>query len=112
WSVTEAASHINVLELRTVALALRHFLPRLRGQHVLVRMDNTAGLAYINRQGGVPSPSLHHWANRLLLWAAAHVRSLRAVHIPGPLNYGADLVSMDNPQAEDCGLQPQTIELI
>ena len=46
WSVTEAASHINVLELRTVVLALRHFLPRLSGQHVLVRTDNTAALAY------------------------------------------------------------------
>ena len=67
WSVTEAASHINVLELRTVVLALRHFLPRLSGQHVLVRTDNTAALAYINRQGGVRSQSLHHWANRLLL---------------------------------------------
>src|SRR4029434_10044306 len=33
WSVTEAASHINVLELRTVVLALQHFLPRLSGQH-------------------------------------------------------------------------------
>ena len=46
WSVTEAASHINVLELRTVVLALRHFLPRLSGQHVLMRTDNTAALAY------------------------------------------------------------------
>src|SRR4029434_9511034 len=45
WSVTEAASHINV-----------------SGQHVLVRTDNTATLAYINHQGGVRSQSLHHWA--------------------------------------------------
>src|SRR4029434_5899993 len=49
WSATEAASHINVLELRTVLLALQHFLPRLSGQHVLVRTDNTATLAYINQ---------------------------------------------------------------
>ena len=75
WSATEAASHVNVLELRTVVLALRHFLPRLSGQHVLVRTDNTAALAYINRQGGVRSQSLHHWANRLLLWAAIHFPS-------------------------------------
>src|SRR4029434_7906981 len=79
--------HINVLELRTVVLALRHFLPRLSGQHVLVRTDNTSAMAYINRQGGVRSPSLHHWANRLLLWAAVHILSLRAVHIPRHLNY-------------------------
>src|SRR4029434_10303310 len=63
WSVTEVASHINVLELRTVVLALQHFLPRLSGQHVLVRTDNTATLAYINRQGGVRSR--HYTIGRL-----------------------------------------------
>src|SRR4029434_1902600 len=63
WSVTEVASHINVLELRTVVLALQHFLPRLSGQHVLVRTDNPVALAYINRQGGVHSQSLHHWGD-------------------------------------------------
>src|SRR4029434_10407998 len=109
WSVTEAVSHINVLELRTVVLALRHFLPRLSGQHVLVRTDNTATLAYINRQGGVRSPSLHNWATRLLLWAARHVLSLRAVHIPGHLYYGADLLSRGDPRAADWCLNPQVI---
>src|SRR4029434_11094279 len=44
WSAAEAVSRINVLELRTVALALQHFLPRLVGQHVLVRTDNTSAL--------------------------------------------------------------------
>src|SRR4029434_6876273 len=112
WSVREAVSHINVLELRTVVLALRHFLPRLSGQHVLVRTDNTATLAYINRQGGVCSQSLHHWANRLLLWAAIHVFSLRAVHIPGHFNYGADLLSRGDPRAADWCLHPQVIQQI
>src|SRR4029434_2818063 len=109
WSVTEAASHINVLELQTGVLALQHFLPRLSGQHVLVRTDNTATLAYINRQGGVRSPSLHHWATRLLLWAARHVLSLRAVNIPGHLHYGADLLSRGDPRAADWCLHPQVI---
>src|SRR4029434_208590 len=112
WSVTEAASHINVLELRTVVLALRHFLPRLSGQHVLVRADHTSALAYIHCQGGVRSPSLHHWANRLLLCAAVHVRSLRAVHIPSHLNYGADLLSRGNPRAADWCLHPQVVDQI
>ena len=107
---TQAASHINVLELQTVVLALQHFLPRLSGQHVLVRTDNTAALAYINRQGGVRSQSLHHWATRLLLWAESHVLSLRAVHIH--LNYGADLLSRGDPRAADWCLHPQVIEQI
>src|SRR4029434_618424 len=35
--------------------------------------------------------------------------SLRAVHIPGHLNYGADLLSRGNPQAADWCLHPQVI---
>ena len=112
WSAAEAESHINVSELRTVVLALLRFLPKLSGQHVLVKTDSTSAMAYINRQGGVRSPSLYHWANRLLLWAAVHIRSLRAVHIPGHLNYGADLLSRGDPQAADWCLHPQVIDQI
>ncbi|KAL1256604.1 hypothetical protein QQF64_012149 [Cirrhinus molitorella] len=35
---------------------LKHFLPDLRGHNVLVRMDNTSVVAYINRQGGGRRP--------------------------------------------------------
>ena len=38
----EMAQHIHVLELRAVYLALRKFLPYLRGRHVLVRCDKSA----------------------------------------------------------------------
>lgn len=33
--------HINCLELQAVSLSLKHFLSLLRGQHVLVKTDNT-----------------------------------------------------------------------
>ncbi|XP_053085457.1 uncharacterized protein LOC117596033 [Pangasianodon hypophthalmus] len=42
-----------------VFLALKHFLPDLRGRHVLVRTDNTAVVSYINHiilQAGAPDP--------------------------------------------------------
>ncbi len=47
--------HINCLELLAVHLALNRLKRRLRGEHVLVRTDNTATVAYINRQGGLRS---------------------------------------------------------
>ncbi|KAJ8009733.1 hypothetical protein DPEC_G00094600 [Dallia pectoralis] len=85
--------HINLLELETVQLVLTHFAPRLRGRDVLIRSDNRATVAYINRQGGVRSPVLHEAATRLWLWAHRHLRSLSAVHVPGRQNVGADLMS-------------------
>ncbi len=45
--------HINCLEMLAVFQVLKHFLPDLRGHHVLVRTDNTSVVSYINRQGGL-----------------------------------------------------------
>ncbi len=59
---------------------------RLRGEHVLVRTDSTATIAYINRQGGLRSRRMLQLARHLLLWSRKHLRSLRAIHIPGLLN--------------------------
>ncbi|XP_076128591.1 uncharacterized protein LOC143109676, partial [Alosa pseudoharengus] len=113
WSPTQSRLHINVLELLTVWLALQRFLPMLRGQHVLIRTDNTSALAYINRQGGIRSRPLFQVAVRLLLWTErSGILSLRAVHIPGRINVGADLLSRGNPRAVDWRLHPQVVEEI
>ena len=61
WSPQMRLAHINCLELLAVSLALKHFLPFLKGQHVLVRTDNTTVVAYVNRQGGLRSCHLHIW---------------------------------------------------
>ncbi len=45
WSIQEHTLHVNVLELRAVHLALKHFLPFLRGRHVLVQSDNMLTVA-------------------------------------------------------------------
>lgn len=46
WSSVHQHSHIHFLEL--LAVFLQHFLPFLRGHHVL-----TTTVAYINRQEGL-----------------------------------------------------------
>lgn len=51
---------------------------------------------YINRQGGLRSPQLHTLAHRLILWSSVHLLSLRATHVPGVQNSGADLLSRGN----------------
>ncbi len=73
----------------TWLLALRHFRPLLLGKHVLVRMDNTAAVSYINRLGGIRSHCMSQLARHLLLWSHTQFKSLRAVHIPGKLNRGS-----------------------
>ncbi len=50
-------------------------------------------------------------AERILEWAQPHLRSLRAVHIPGKFNQGADKYRSNIP-SEEWTLHPQTVQRI
>ncbi|XP_027146580.1 uncharacterized protein LOC113748120 [Larimichthys crocea] len=109
WSAELAQAHINYLELMAVFLALKHFLPHLRGQHVLVKSDNSTVVAYVNRQGGTRSSRLHKLAQKIILWSVSRLGSLRATHVAGVLNRGADLMSRGNPLFGEWKLHPQVV---
>ncbi len=79
WTGPQLHWHINCLELLAVHLALNRLKRRLRGSRVLVRMDNIATIAYINRQGCLHSRCMLQLARHLLLWSQKHLRSLRQV---------------------------------
>ncbi len=96
WSIHVQRLHISCLERMAVCLALKTFLPALKGHHVLVRSDNMTVVAYINRQGGLRLRPLYRMTWRLLLWAQSKLLSLWAVHVPGRLNQGVDMLSKDN----------------
>ena len=77
--------HINVLEFVTVWKVLQHFA----SLQILIRTDNKATVAYINRQGGV-----------------------QPVYIPGMLNMGADIMSRGGPRHRDWSLHPEDLEQV
>ncbi len=97
WTGPQLHWHINCLELLAVHLDLKRLKRCLRGEHVLVRTDSTATVAYINRQGGLHSRHMSQLASHLLLWSRKHLRSLHAIHIPGLLNRTAhELCSLES----------------
>ncbi len=108
WTGPQLHWHINCLELLAVHLALNCLKRCLRGEQVLVRMDNTATIAYINRQGGLRSRRMSQLARHLLLWSPKHLRSLRAIHILGLLNRAANELSRAKLPGE-WRLHPQTV---
>ncbi|XP_051959811.1 uncharacterized protein LOC127627466, partial [Xyrauchen texanus] len=112
WNRGPLRWHINCLELLAIFLALKKFLPLIRGKHVLVRTDSTTVVAYINRQGGVRSLHMSQLARRLLLWSQQRLESLRATHIPGNLNVIADALSRQNLPGGEWRLHPQSVQLI
>ncbi len=111
WTGPQLHWHINCLELLAAHLALNRLKRRLRGEHGLVRTDSTATVAYINRQGGLRSRRMSQLARHLLHWRRKHLRSLRAIHIPGLLNRTADELSRAALPGE-WRLHPQTVQLI
>ncbi|KAL0168322.1 hypothetical protein M9458_036544, partial [Cirrhinus mrigala] len=91
WPGRHLSWHINCLEMLAIFRALKYFLPDLRDRHVLVRTDSTAVVYYINHQGGLQSRPLYKLAHQILVWS----QDKRAVHIPGHLNVGADVLSRE-----------------
>ncbi len=112
WTGPQLQWHINYLELLAVWLALRRFRTLLHEKHVLVRSDNTATVAYINHQGGLRSRRMSQLARHLLLWSQKHLRSLRAVHVPGELNRAADELSRQHALPGEWRHHPEVLQLI
>ena len=112
WNAEFGTKHINFLELTAVLLALKRFEPFVRDCHVLVRTDNITTMAYINRQGGLASRTLDTLAIELTLWCDRHLRSIRAQHLAGHLNLGADLLSRGRYYYGDWSLHPEAARLI
>ena len=111
WEGDLLRAHINFLELMAVQLALSHFLPLLRRQHVL-RTDNLTTMFYVNKQGGMRSDRLDGLARSLTLWCVDNLASLRAEYVPGLLNLGANLLSRGQARYDDWSLHPEVVELV
>ena len=62
-------------------------------QSVLVAMDNSTVLAYINKQGGTHLEEMCALLWKIMTWCHYCKITLRARHIPGCLNVLADLLS-------------------
>ena len=112
WNEAYGTKLTNYLKLLAVLLALKRFEPLLVGCYMLVCRDNTTTMSYINRQGGMASPSLDVMAGELILWCNSRLKSIRAVHLPGLQNHGADLLSRGRYYYEDWSLRPSVARQI
>ena len=65
WSETEKGLHINHLELLAAFCVLRFFAAELRDKEILLRIDNTTALSYINKMGGTHVKSLNAVAQKI-----------------------------------------------
>ena len=85
WSRSDRNLHIICLELRAVISVLHHWVTVLQGHQVMITMDNTSVVSYINKQEKTHSPSLLRLVVDLFMWLQSQDIVLRARHIPGCL---------------------------
>ena len=90
WSTEEKQLHINCLELLAATLAIKTFAKSGSGLSVLLRIDNTTAVAYINNLGGTVSKELLELAKSLWMWCLERNIHITAQHLPGVLNEIAD----------------------
>lgn len=68
WTHLEKARHINYLELMAVFLGLKSFASNISNCAILLRVDNTTAISYVNRMGGIQYPHLNDLARTLWQW--------------------------------------------
>ncbi|KAJ8914637.1 hypothetical protein NQ315_015375 [Exocentrus adspersus] len=60
WSQAEQNKHINYLEILAAYYALKSFVKNVTNCSILLRIDNTTAVSYINRMGGIKYKHLNH----------------------------------------------------
>ncbi|XP_045767231.1 uncharacterized protein LOC123868713 [Maniola jurtina] len=90
WKVDESSFHINRLELLAAFLGLKCFASTRYNCSILLRVDNTTALCYINRMGGIRFPHLNDLAKQIWQWCEMRQISLFASYINTHANIEAD----------------------
>ncbi|KAJ8944526.1 hypothetical protein NQ317_006676 [Molorchus minor] len=97
WSALESAEHINFLELMAVFYSLKCFTADLRTCNILLRIDNTTAISYINRMGSVQYPKLNDLSRQIWQWCEARDLWLCASYIGSKENKADESSREDTP---------------
>lgn len=90
WTKKEQELHINRLELKAALFSLKSFAKDLKNCEILLRIDNTTAVAYINKMGGVQHPNLHVCAKEIWQWCEVRNIWVTASYIRSEDNVEAD----------------------
>ncbi|XP_056639418.1 uncharacterized protein LOC130446918 [Diorhabda sublineata] len=93
WDSYEKQRHINYLELKAKFFGLKTFFKDLRNSQILLRIDNTTAVSYINRMGGVKYKYLNDLTKDIWQWCEERNIKIFASYINSESNVLADKAS-------------------
>lgn len=93
WNTENSKHHINYLELLAAFYGLKCFVKNLRSREILLRIDNTTAIAYINRMGSIQFPKLSNLCKEIWTWCEERHLWIFASYISSSENIDADTES-------------------
>ena len=113
WELDFATNtHINVLELQAVFLALKHLGHRVSQAHIQLFVDNTTTLRCIQRGGSTQSVPCNNATRQILEYCRAQDIVLSSHYCQGYLNVHADAASRAYTDAGEWSLAPHAYRQI
>lgn len=90
WNDEERKQHINFLELSAAYSAIKTFCDDVNNCEILIRIDNTTAVSYINRMGGIKYIHRNSIARKIWKWCEQKQIYLFASYIRSDHNVIAD----------------------
>lgn len=112
WNQHEKQFSINYLELLAAFFALKCFVFSLHNCEVLLRMDNTSAISYINRTRGVQFPHLSELVRKIWQWCESRKIWVFASYISSKQNVEADAASRVTNIDTEWELAPEAFEIL
>lgn len=107
WMQEESSFHINYLELLAAFFGLRCFASELSDCQILLRIDNTTAVTYINRMGGTHSVRLNDITQKIWQWCSVRNLWVFASYIASADNSVADFESRRGADSGDISVSPE-----
>lgn len=93
WTNETAKCHINYLELVAAYYGLRCYAADAYDTQLLLRIDNTTAIAYINKMGSIKYPHLYNISRKIWQFCEDRKLWIYATYIPSKENCIADYES-------------------
>lgn len=100
WRAEEAEHHINYLELLAAFLGLKSFAHNYANTSILLRVDNTTAISYINRMGGIQFPHLNDLTRSIWRWCEERNITIFASYVNTKNNWADAESRKVNPDTE------------
>ncbi len=112
WPKSLDAAHINVKELRAIAISLDEFRDLILGSKILIRCDNVCAVSCVRKGQNSVNVELNAVAHSIMHRANQFGYALRAIHLQGELNVRADVLSRMRYDNQDWTVNSDCFEIL